>query len=147
MLPGTLVFKLHHALDDGYSLMGVLFSCLQRTDNPSLQLICSKIRSPGYMKKSNSVVGLFSLFMNTVKNFTWSLAKSSVLEGDVTPIRSGTFGTEFKPVSITTVTFSLDHIKQIKAILGGMIVSIIFYGTRQYMEASSKGSGIHSQRH
>ncbi|KAI3845535.1 hypothetical protein MKW92_047226, partial [Papaver armeniacum] len=83
--------------------------------------------------------------MNTVKDFAWSLGKSSVLEDDVTPIRSGTFGTEFKPVSITTVTFSLDQIKQIKAKLGGtitdVIASIIFYGTRQYMEASSKGSG------
>ncbi|KAI3872035.1 hypothetical protein MKX03_009895 [Papaver bracteatum] len=139
------IFKLHHALGDGYSLMGALFSCLQRTDNPSLPLTLPKIRSPDYMKKSNSVVGLFSLFMNTVKDFAWSLAKSSVLEDDVTPIRSGTFGTEFKPVSITTVTFSLDQIKQIKAKLGGtitdVIASIIFYGTRQYMEASSKGSG------
>ncbi|KAI3981312.1 hypothetical protein MKX01_004576 [Papaver californicum] len=142
---GTIVFKLHHALGDGYSLMGALFSCLQRTDNPSLPLTFPKIRSPDYMKKSNSVVGLFSLFMNTVKDFTWSLAKSSVLEDDVTPIRSGTFGAEYKPVSITTVTFSLDQIKQIKAKLGGtvsdVIASIIFYGTRQYMEASSKGSG------
>ncbi|KAI3955861.1 hypothetical protein MKW98_006221 [Papaver atlanticum] len=141
---GTIIFKLHHALGDGYSLMGALFSCLQRTDNPSLPLTLPKIRSPDYMKKS--VVGLFSLFMNTVKDFAWSLAKSSVLEDDVTPIRSGTFGTEFKPVSITTVTFSLDQIKQIKAKLGGtitdVIASIIFYGTRQYMEASSKGSGI-----
>ncbi|KAI3872037.1 hypothetical protein MKX03_009897 [Papaver bracteatum] len=142
---GTIIFKLHHALGDGYSLMGALFSCLQRTDNPSLPLTLPKIRSPDYMKKSNCVVGLFSLFMNTVKDFAWSLAKSSVLEDDVTPIRSGTFGTEFKPVSITTVTFSLDQIKQIKAKLGGtitdVIASIIFYGTRQYMEASSKGSG------
>ncbi|KAI3872535.1 hypothetical protein MKX03_012234 [Papaver bracteatum] len=144
---GTVVFKLHHALGDGYSLMGALFSCLKRTDDPSIPLTFPKIRSPAvYMKRSNSTVGrLFSVFMNTVKDFTWSLAKSSVWEDDVTPIRSGTFGAEFKPVSITTVTFSLDRIKQIKAKLGGtitdVIVSIIFYGTRQYMKASSKGSG------
>ncbi|KAI3891015.1 hypothetical protein MKW98_007320 [Papaver atlanticum] len=132
---GTVVFKFHHALGDRYSLMGALFSCLQRTDDPSLPLTFPKIRSPaGYMKRSNSTV-----------DFTWSLAKSSIWEDDVTPIRSGTFGAEFKPVSITTVTFSLDRIKQIKAKLGGtitdVIVSIIFYGTRQYMKASSKGSG------
>ncbi|WJX44847.1 hypothetical protein P8452_31781 [Trifolium repens] len=30
---GTLIFKLHHALGDGYSLMGALLSCLQRADN------------------------------------------------------------------------------------------------------------------
>ncbi|RZC86690.1 hypothetical protein C5167_030041 [Papaver somniferum] len=141
---GTIVLKLHHALGDGYSLMGALFSCFQRTDNPTLPLTFP--RSSGHIKKTNnSILGLFSLFMTTVKDFTWSLAKSSVLEDDVTPIRSGTFGTEFKPVSITTFTFSLDQIKQIKARLGGtitdVILGIVFYGTRQYMEASSKGSG------
>ncbi|KAK7826626.1 o-acyltransferase wsd1 [Quercus suber] len=35
---GTIIFKLHHALGDGYSLMGALFSCLQRADNPFLPL-------------------------------------------------------------------------------------------------------------
>ncbi|KAJ1389769.1 O-acyltransferase, WSD1, N-terminal [Sesbania bispinosa] len=32
---GTLIFKLHHALGDGYSLIGALLSCLQRADDPS----------------------------------------------------------------------------------------------------------------
>ena len=34
----AIIFKLHHALGDGYSLMGALLSCLQRTDDPSLPL-------------------------------------------------------------------------------------------------------------
>ncbi|KAI6693961.1 hypothetical protein NL676_021671 [Syzygium grande] len=33
---GTLIFKLHHALGDGYSLVGALLSCLQRAHDPSL---------------------------------------------------------------------------------------------------------------
>ncbi|XP_006582315.2 O-acyltransferase WSD1 isoform X2 [Glycine max] len=33
---GTLIFKLHHALGDGYSLMGALLSCLQRNFGSSL---------------------------------------------------------------------------------------------------------------
>ena len=35
---GTIIFKIHHAIGDGYSLMGALLSCLQRADNPSLPL-------------------------------------------------------------------------------------------------------------
>ncbi|XP_039135319.1 O-acyltransferase WSD1-like [Dioscorea cayenensis subsp. rotundata] len=35
---GTFVFRLHHALGDGYSLMAALFACLKRTDDPSLPL-------------------------------------------------------------------------------------------------------------
>ncbi|KAG5020894.1 hypothetical protein JHK82_016807 [Glycine max] len=36
---GTLIFKLHHALGDGYSLVGALLSFLQRADDPSLPLL------------------------------------------------------------------------------------------------------------
>ncbi|KAF7843879.1 O-acyltransferase WSD1-like [Senna tora] len=32
----SIIFKLHHALGDGCSLMGALFSCLQRADDPFL---------------------------------------------------------------------------------------------------------------
>ncbi|KAF6168287.1 hypothetical protein GIB67_014522, partial [Kingdonia uniflora] len=35
---GTLIFKLHHALRDGFSLMGALFRCFQRADDPFLPI-------------------------------------------------------------------------------------------------------------
>ncbi|KAK1274933.1 hypothetical protein QJS04_geneDACA012862 [Acorus gramineus] len=35
---GTVMFKLHHALGDGYSLLSALFSCVKRADDPSLPL-------------------------------------------------------------------------------------------------------------
>ncbi|XP_026428112.1 O-acyltransferase WSD1-like [Papaver somniferum] len=139
---GTLLFKLHHALGDGYSLMGALFSCLQRCDNPSLPLTFPKIG--GMEKRKSTVTENLSVFMNTVTDFTWSLMKSSFLEDHVSPIRSATVGVELKPMTISTVTFSLDQTKQIKTKLGGtindVIVGVIFYGTRLYMEAVSKGS-------
>ncbi|MCL7039288.1 hypothetical protein MKW94_028950, partial [Papaver nudicaule] len=115
---GTLLFKLHHALGDGYSLMGALFSCLQRSDNPSLPLTFPKIGSNS-MEKTKSVAGYMSVLMNTVTDFTWSLMKSSFLEDHVSPIRSATVGVELKPITISTVTLSLDQIKQIKTKLGG----------------------------
>lgn len=40
--------------------------------------------------------------------------KSSYVEDDISLIRSGNPGVEFKPVVISTMTFSLDDIKQIK---------------------------------
>ncbi|KAJ4975545.1 hypothetical protein NE237_000651 [Protea cynaroides] len=140
---GTLVFKLHHALGDGFSLMGALFSCLRRADNPSLPLTFPSSRR-GLSSDSNSnslfkrVTGVLSLFLNTASDFTWSLLKSSILEDDQSPIRSGHEGLELKPIIISTVSFSLDEIKQIKAKLGGsindVITGIIFYGTRLYMQ-------------
>ncbi|KAI3967658.1 hypothetical protein MKX01_039568 [Papaver californicum] len=141
---GTVVFKLHHALGDGYSLMGALFSCLQRSDNPNLPLTFPKIRSDDHMNNKKNVIEILSMFRNTITDFTWSLLKG-MLEDYASPIRSGKDGVEFRPVSISTVTFSLDQIKEIKAKLGGtlndVMVGTIFYGIRLYMETTSKGSG------
>ncbi|KAJ4976860.1 hypothetical protein NE237_001966 [Protea cynaroides] len=140
---GTLVFKLHHALGDGFSLMGALFSCLRRADNPSLPLTFPSSRQ-GLSSDSNSnslfkrVKGVLSAFLNTASDFSWSLLKSSILEDDRSPIKSGHEVLELRPIIISTVSFSLDEIKQMKAKLGGsindVITGIIFYGTRLYMQ-------------
>ncbi|KAL9339983.1 hypothetical protein Peur_066202 [Populus x canadensis] len=77
---------------------------------------------------------------------TSSIIKSCLIEDDKTPIRSGQHGVEFLPAGIETMTFSLDHIKQIKSKLGvtlnDVISGTIFLGTRLYMETLlSPGSG------
>lgn len=143
---GTLVFKLHHALGDGFSLMGALLSCLQRADNPSLSLTFPSLQSttPTIPHQDTSILckvpKMFSSAFNTVSDFGWSVLKSVFVEDDPTPIRSGTSGVEFKPVTILTLTFSLDRIKQIKAKLGvtinDVIAGIIFLGTRLYMQSA-----------
>ncbi|XP_028806422.1 O-acyltransferase WSD1 [Neltuma alba] len=136
----TLIFKLHHALGDGYSLMGALLSCLQRADHPSLPLSFpsakpSKSVSKGFLGKFSSTM---SLACNTVVDFWWGILKSSVIEDDETPIRSGFKGVETRPLTISTIEFSLDQIKLIKSRLGvtinDVITGIIFYGNRLYMQ-------------
>ncbi|KAF5199114.1 O-acyltransferase wsd1-like [Thalictrum thalictroides] len=143
---GTLIFKLHHALGDGFSLMSALFSCFQRADDPSLPITFPSIqlqddKDVGFCK---IVPNFFSKLYYTTTDFAWSALKSKVLVDDKTPIRSGTEGVEFLPITISTVTFSLDTIKQIKAKVGGtvndVLVGTIFYGTRLYMQNTSKGS-------
>ncbi|XP_065875399.1 wax ester synthase/diacylglycerol acyltransferase 4-like [Euphorbia lathyris] len=151
---GNLIFKLHHALGDGFSLMGALLSCLQRVDNPSLPLTFPSLRFPSketkvesglsLKKKMNKLFGpknksLMRSMVNTMYDFGWGLLKSSVVEDDQSPIRSGEDGVEFKPIGLSTITFSLDHVKQIKAKLGvtinDVITGIMFYGIRKYMES------------
>ncbi|XP_043687453.1 wax ester synthase/diacylglycerol acyltransferase 4-like [Telopea speciosissima] len=143
---GTVVFKLHHALGDGFSLMGALFNCLRRADNPSLPLTFPSSKQGLISSDSNNrrssifkrVTDILSMFINTTSDFAWSILKSSFVEDDWTPIRAGNEGVEFRPITISTVTFSLDQIKQIKDKLGGtindVITGIIFYGTRLYMQ-------------
>ncbi|KAK8303732.1 hypothetical protein V6Z11_D04G170500 [Gossypium hirsutum] len=118
---GNLIFKLHHSLGDGYSLMADLLSCLQRADSPSVPLTFPTLTSA---PNPNLSVGGTSIFrnipkvlrsaFNTVSDFGWSLMKSSYVEDEISLIRSGNPGVEFKLVLISTMTFSLDDIKQIK---------------------------------
>ncbi|XP_050248323.1 wax ester synthase/diacylglycerol acyltransferase 4-like [Quercus robur] len=143
---GTIIFKLHHALGDGYSLMGALLSSMQRADNPSLPLTFPfRQRSESKSERLRRGVSQFvPLIFNTIHDFGWSMLKSNLIEDDRTPIRSGEKGVEFRPVTISTMTFSLDHIKFIKDKLGvtinDVITGIIFFGTRLYMQEVSQKS-------
>ncbi|XP_052177580.1 wax ester synthase/diacylglycerol acyltransferase 7-like [Diospyros lotus] len=147
---GNWVFKLHHSLGDGYSLMGTLLSCLQRADNPSLPLTFPSIRSNSKQKdgKIRSVFKVvprvLSKLANTVLDLGFGLMKSNFVEDGRTPIRSGE-DVQFRPITVTTLMFSLDQIKQIKAKLGvtvnDVIVGAVFLGTRLYMQAESQEQG------
>ncbi|XP_061946810.1 wax ester synthase/diacylglycerol acyltransferase 4-like [Populus nigra] len=151
---GNIIFKLHHALGDGFSLMGALLSCLQRADNPSLSLTFPSLQFPSnpdcsFSKLNITVPKCISSIFNTISDFGWSLLKSSFVEDSRSPIRSGDEEVRFKPIVISTITFSLDHIKQIKSRLGvtinDVITGIIFYGTRLYMQnVDDKSTNAHS---
>ncbi|XP_008244954.1 PREDICTED: O-acyltransferase WSD1-like, partial [Prunus mume] len=118
---GTLIFKLHHALGDGYSLMGALLSCLQTAQNPSVPLTFPSLKSssgPKTTHMTKTVSQFFSSVFQTVSDFSWSILKSNFVEDDRTPIRSGEDGVEFRPITLSTLTFSIDEIKLIKNKLG-----------------------------
>ncbi|MQL73597.1 hypothetical protein Taro_005928 [Colocasia esculenta] len=161
---GTLVFKLHHALGDGFSLMGALFACLRRADDHSLPLTFPAT-SRGRAEAGGKAASLWRraaravwVGINTVQGFGWSLLKSNLMEDDRSPIRSGEPGVEFQPVAISFATFSLDDIRRVKAKLGGVsptamlsiawlsfsssvndvITGIICYGIQLYVQNASK---------
>lgn len=142
---GNVVFRLHHSLGDGFSLMGALLSCLQRADDPRIPLTLPNMgptadhllgTDQSFCRKFSTVV---SGLVNTVADIGWSLLKSSVLEDHKSPVRSGEEGVEFRPITITTLTFSLDQIKQVKATLhvsvNDVICGVMFLGIRLYMKA------------
>jgi hypothetical protein len=125
----TIIFKLHHALGDGYSLMSALLSCLQRVDDPSLPLsfpsrpqLDSKYAKKGLFKKLFLNI---SSFFSSISDFGSSLIKTRMIEDDITPIRSGYEGTESMPFTLSNISLSLDHLKEIKSKLG--VVSLTSY--------------------
>ncbi|KAL4354214.1 hypothetical protein GQ457_06G004240 [Hibiscus cannabinus] len=120
-------------------------------DNPSVPLTFpsrASASNPNLSANSDSIFStipkVFGYAFNTVSDFGWSLLKSSFVEDDKSLIRSGDPGVEFKPVVISTMTFSLDQIKQIKTKLGvtinDVITGTIFLGTRLYMQGKVGGS-------
>jgi len=123
----TMIFKLHHALGDGYSLISALLSCLQRADDPSLPLSFPSQRpqlNSKYAKKSlfKKLYLDISSFFSSISDFGSSILKTTMIEDDKTPIRSGYEGNESQPVTLSTISLSLDQIKEIKSRL--KVVSI-----------------------
>ncbi|RDX60849.1 O-acyltransferase WSD1, partial [Mucuna pruriens] len=146
---GTLIFKLHHALGDGYSLVGALLSCLQRADNPSLPLSFPSRKPSASLPSKKGFFRLFPStvfsFFNSISDFLWSVVKSSIVEDDMTPIRSADEGVESLPCVISNISFSLDQVKNIKSKLGvtinDVITGVIFYGMRLYMQEMDNKAG------
>ncbi|KAL1834311.1 hypothetical protein ACET3Z_003962 [Daucus carota] len=151
---GTIIFKLHHALGDGYSLMGALLSCLQRMDHPRVPLTFPSRQSGSSSSKLpegngvssffKSLMGVPSSFANTVMDFGSSLLKSSIIKDVESPLRSGHEGVEFQPMAMATMEFSLDHIKNIKnnlkVSMNDVIAGVILLGSRLYMEKERENS-------
>ncbi|KAL1555606.1 wax ester synthase/diacylglycerol acyltransferase 4-like [Salvia divinorum] len=136
---GNAIFKLHHSLGDGYSLMGALLSCLQRADDPSMPLTFpsagTRIRRKKFLQR---IPRFFTGLVHTAHDFGWGLFKSTLIKDDKSPIRSGVDGVEFRPIVTTTTMFYIDQLKQIKSKLNvtinDVITGVIILGTRLYMQ-------------
>ncbi|KAJ0966874.1 hypothetical protein J5N97_023791 [Dioscorea zingiberensis] len=124
---GNLLFRFHHALGDGFSLMAALFAYQKRAhDDPSLPLTfpSSSASSDDDKKAEKRQRERWSLFhdflrlstacVNGVADFSWSLMKSTVIEDSISPIRSGVPFVGSRPMTLSYLTFSLRDIKRIK---------------------------------
>jgi hypothetical protein len=116
------VFKLHHSLGDGFTLMSALFSCVQRADDPSQPLSFPSFTVKKEHKSTlwNNAKKMLLTCVNSVTEFGWSFWKSTFGVDSLTPIRSGEIGVEFKPMSISIVEFDISNIKLIKSKIGGV---------------------------
>ena len=122
------MFRIHHSLGDGFSLMSSLFSCVQRADDPSRPLTFPPINAVEMHKKSflNNAKRMSLTGLNSVTKFGWSFWKSTLGVDSFTPIRSDEIGVEFRPVCISNVEFDLGDIKLIKSKIGGVSSKLAF---------------------
>ncbi|KAL2331684.1 hypothetical protein Fmac_019265 [Flemingia macrophylla] len=145
---GTFIFKLHHALGDGYSFMTTLLSMVQNADNPSNPVKFPTSRSSVESKNARTMLKSLpqtvSMAFKGVFDFGWSVIKDSLNPDAETPIRSGHKDVGFQPMTFSNVSLSLDDIKEVKNKLkvsvNDALVGVIFLGIQLYMDAKNHKS-------
>ncbi|KAK1405308.1 hypothetical protein POM88_004913 [Heracleum sosnowskyi] len=88
--------------------------------------------------------------INSASDFGWSLLKSSFLQDDRTPIRSGVEGVEFLPMNLITMSLSLDQIKEIMVnlsvtindVLTGNVLTRISLSARHKKSSKRDSAGV-----
>lgn len=131
----VVVFRIHHSLGDGVSLMSLfLASCRKTSQADSLpSLAGSQRRKSADSTGSNRVWGLLLwlwailiLAWNTLVDMVNFMATSAFLKDTKTPIK-GVVGVEFHQKRIVHRTLSLDDIKIVKSTVGGVSSSSLWY--------------------
>jgi hypothetical protein len=51
-------------------------------------------------------------------DFGWSIVKSSMIEDDLTPIRSRADDVKLRQITISNVSFTMEHVNEVKTRLG-----------------------------
>ncbi|CAO2814747.1 unnamed protein product [Amaranthus hypochondriacus] len=147
----TVIFKFHHALADGITLMGVVLSCVQRHDEPSKPLTFPTKSTT--LRPKNSTPNAFMRVVKFVPQFMASAFYSFYYfgqslrilyrEDDRTPLRPRNMECAPLCASIQTLTWSLTDVKRIKTVLGvtvnDVVVGILFLGLRLYMQDINEG--------
>ncbi|KAL2937598.1 O-acyltransferase WSD1, partial [Bienertia sinuspersici] len=125
---GVFILKVDHAIGDGTSLMGMVFSGFKRVDDPSLPITFpSKTRttSKNDHNVANHMINIFKTvprFMSTIFYSLYDVGQSIRLacsEDTETPIRSGSTDMT-RPFStrICSLNLPLNDVKKIKTLLG-----------------------------
>ncbi|KNA03302.1 hypothetical protein SOVF_210530 [Spinacia oleracea] len=151
----TLFVKFHHAIADGVSLMGVVFACFRRVDDPTLPLAFpTKTATSRTIIKQNVFHNFVVKTLRTVPRFLSSILCSvydfgqtlSVVffEDERTPIRSGNTNMRLPgSARICSITLPLIDIKRIKSLLrvtvNDVVLGIISFGIRLYIKEKEQG--------
>ncbi|KAF5202096.1 O-acyltransferase wsd1 [Thalictrum thalictroides] len=135
---GSVVFKISHAIGDGYSLISAVYAAFRRVDDPTLPLALPNISLRGNGLQKRSCWNFFPKCMNTISDGTWTLLKGcSLLEDSKTAVRSGKPGVQFDPIAISYISIPMESLKRVKSKVGGtlndLITGVIYYTIHLYM--------------
>ncbi|PIA56358.1 hypothetical protein AQUCO_00700586v1 [Aquilegia coerulea] len=131
---GSVVFKISHAIGDGYSLISAVYAAFRRVDDPSLPLALPNISLRANGLEKRSCWNFLPKCMNTISDVTWGLFKLLGLEDSKSAVRSGKHGVEFEPIAISSISISMESLKRVKSkTLNDLITGVIYYTIHLYM--------------
>ncbi|KAK6143574.1 hypothetical protein DH2020_023922 [Rehmannia glutinosa] len=124
----TLVFRVHHALGDGISLMSMLLSCCRRADDPAQRPTIGGVGSASAAPRRRwSVLTLvkvvwFSLLyvLEFVLRVLWLKDKTTAV--------SGGDGVELWPRRLASARFRLDDMKIVKRVVADATINDVLFG-------------------
>ncbi|KAJ6764792.1 O-ACYLTRANSFERASE (WSD1-LIKE) FAMILY PROTEIN [Salix koriyanagi] len=144
------VFRIHHSLGDGASLISLLLACTRQTSDPDAlpsipaQQMAGSHFSGGVWWLFFAIWTVLRLIWNTLVDLVLFLATMLYLEDTKTPLK-GAYGVELKPKRFVHRTVSLDDIKLVKnamnmtindAIMGVTQAGLSRYLNRKYGDQS-----------
>lgn len=130
---GVAIFRIHHSLGDGTSLMSLLLACTRQISNPqALPTVPVAYKKKKTTKNAMNrwwiwrcLIGFWwgwQLFWNTAVDAFMFMITALFLKDTETPLK-GPPGIEFTPRRIVYRTVSLDDIKLVKNAMN----TVIFY--------------------
>ena len=136
------IFRIHHSLGDGTSLMSLLLACTRQMNDP-LALPTIPIRKKQQKKNDHRgfwrfilmFLSVFQVFWNTVVDISMFVATALFLKDTENPLK-GPPGAEFNPRRIVYRTVSLDDIKLVKNAMNTVSRQCVTLGTKSHKQLS-----------
>ncbi|CAA2960158.1 O-acyltransferase WSD1-like [Olea europaea subsp. europaea] len=141
MAHNCLVFRLHHALGDGISLMSMLLSCCRRADDSSQLPTAGGVGTSSTPRRRRSLWTLMKVVWYTLVYVLEFMLRSLWLKDKKTVV-SGGAGVELWPRKLATAKFRLDDMKTIKkattdATINDVLFGVLSCGFSRYLDIRS----------
>ncbi|XP_034711479.1 O-acyltransferase WSD1-like isoform X2 [Vitis riparia] len=156
----TAIFRIHHSIGDGMSIMSLVLACTRKTsDLNALPTIPTKKRqrssnSGRFIRLVSYIWFVLQVICNTLVDVVMFIATSAFLRDTRTPLK-GAPGVELSPKWFVHKTISLDDIKLVKnamdltindVILGVTQAGLSRYLNRQYGEGNAEEDAAKQKR-
>ncbi|ERN14120.1 hypothetical protein AMTRI_Chr01g134030 [Amborella trichopoda] len=126
----TAIFRIHHSLGDGISLMSLLMACTRKTSDPdSLPSVPQRKEKPlenrsGLLSILSRIWVIFLTIWYTLMDLLLFIPNTLFLKDTDTPIK-GLPGVEKSPKKVVHLTLSLDDMKKMKYHVNGTLNDVM----------------------